>query len=68
MATHTSILARRVSWTEDSGGLQSMGVEKSRTCLSHFHFPPSAMWQDSAHLLSPCVSSPAFAGRLDAAQ
>ena len=25
MATHSSILAWRISWTEDSGGLQSMG-------------------------------------------
>ena len=26
MATHSSILAWRVPWTEESGGLQSMGV------------------------------------------
>ena len=25
MATHTSILAWRISWTEEPGGLQSMG-------------------------------------------
>ena len=25
MATHSSILARRIPWTEESGGLQSMG-------------------------------------------
>ena len=25
MATHFSILARRIPWTEESGGLQAMG-------------------------------------------
>ena len=25
MATHSSILAQRIPWTEESGGLQSMG-------------------------------------------
>ena len=28
MATHTSILAWRVSWTEEPGGLQSMGLQR----------------------------------------
>ena len=39
-ATHSSILAWRIPWTEEPGGLQSMGVAKSRTWLSdwHFHF------------------------------
>ena len=27
MATHSSILACRISWTEESGGLQSMGLQ-----------------------------------------
>ena len=31
MATHTSILAWRISWTEEPGGLQSMGSHKSWT-------------------------------------
>ena len=31
MATHSSILAWRISWTEDSGGLQSMGLQESDT-------------------------------------
>ena len=30
MATHSSILAWRISWTEEAGGLQSMGSQ-SRT-------------------------------------
>ena len=39
MATHTSILARRIPWTEDPGGLQSVGSRKSQTRLNEFHFP-----------------------------
>ena len=34
MATHSSILAWRIPWTEEPGGLQSMGSQKSRTRLS----------------------------------
>ena len=29
MATHSSILAWRISWTEEPGGLQSMGSQKN---------------------------------------
>ena len=35
MATHSSILARRIPWTEEPGELQSMGVTKSRARLSN---------------------------------
>ena len=31
MAIHSSILAWRIQWTEEPGGLQSMGVTKSWT-------------------------------------
>ena len=31
MATHSSILAWRIPWTEEPGGLQSMGCEESDT-------------------------------------
>ena len=30
-ATHSSVLARRFPWTEEPGGLQSMGSQKSQT-------------------------------------
>jgi len=33
MATHSSILGMRIPWTEEPGGLQSMGSQ-SRTQLS----------------------------------
>ena len=45
MATHSSILAWRIPWTGESGGLQSMGSQ-SRTWLSDlagtvmYLFPP----------------------------
>ena len=35
MAIHSSILAWRIPWTEERGGLQSTGVTKSQTRLSH---------------------------------
>ena len=34
MATHSSILAWRIPWTEEPGGLQSMGSQKGQTRLS----------------------------------
>ena len=30
MATHSSILAWRIPWTEETGGLQSIGLQKVR--------------------------------------
>ena len=29
MATHSSILVQRIPWTEESGGLQSMGSQRA---------------------------------------
>ena len=37
MATHSSILAWRIPWIEESGGLQSMGLQ-SWTQLRDFYF------------------------------
>ena len=37
-ATHSSILAWKIPWTEEPGGLQSLGSQKSQTQLStHTH-------------------------------
>ena len=36
MATHSSILAWRIPWTEEPGRLQSMGLQKSQTQLSDY--------------------------------
>ena len=35
MATHSSILAWRIPWTEEPGGLQSMGLQ-TQTQLNQF--------------------------------
>ena len=51
MATHSSILAQRITWTEEPGRLQSMGSQKSHPKFSNStttngfstlppHFPP----------------------------
>ena len=32
-AAHSSILTQEIPWTEEPGGLQSMGFQKSRTQL-----------------------------------
>ena len=44
MATHSSILAWRIPWTEEPGRLQSTGVAKSRTRLSYFTFTDVLMF------------------------
>ena len=38
MAPHSSTLAWKIPWTEEPGGLWSMGVAKSQTRLSNFTF------------------------------
>ena len=35
MATHSSILAWKLPWTEDAGRLQSMGLQKSQPRLGN---------------------------------
>ena len=41
MATHSSILAWRIPWTETPGGLQSRGHKESDTTVRlHFHSHP----------------------------
>ena len=40
MATHSRILAWKIPWTEELGGLQSTGCKESDTIERlHFHFP-----------------------------
>ena len=36
MATHSSVLAQEIPWTEEPGGLQSMELQKSWTQLSNW--------------------------------
>ena len=37
MATHSSILAWRIPWTEEAGGLQSMSCKESEMTDAHMH-------------------------------
>ena len=40
-ATHSNILAWRIPWTEEPGGLQSMGSQRHN---SDFHFGKASKW------------------------
>ena len=52
-ATHSSILAWRIPWTEEPGGLQSMGSQRVRhDWVTFTFFPPQN--QDSAHSQATC--------------
>ena len=47
MATHSTILAWKIPWMEESGRLQSMGSKKSQTRLST-HIPVQFLgWGDA---------------------
>ena len=48
MAPHSSTLAWKIPWTEEPGGLQSMGSLKSRTRLSDFTFHFHALEKEMA--------------------
>ena len=52
MATHSSILAWRIPWTEEPGGLQSGGHKESDTTeLVHFHFHHSNRLKNNNHMI-----------------
>ena len=49
MATHSSIIAWEIPWTEEPAGLQSAGLQNSRTkqqlyCIPKFVHPFSCRW------------------------
>ena len=50
MATHSSILAWRIPWTEEPGGLQSTGLQRVRLLCSLIH---TSYCQFVYFLLSP---------------
>ena len=49
MASHSSIFAWRVPWTEEPGGLQSMGLQESDMTgqLIHHHHSSHQQWEDA---------------------
>ena len=49
MATHSSILSWRITWTEESGGLQSMGSQRVGHDLSDLAHTHPQVSRDMAH-------------------
>ena len=60
MAPHSSTLAWKITWTEEPGGLQSMGRwESDRTERLHFHFSLSYIGEGKGNPLQcSCLESP----------
>ena len=72
MATHSSVLAWRSPWTEEPGGLQSMGLQESdtteqqRTAQSQLGLPSPWSWVSLGLLIwekNPGVEDQAALGR-----
>ena len=57
MATHSSILAQRISWTEEPGGLLSMGLQ-SRTRLKHLSMHACIGERNGSPLQCSCLENP----------
>ena len=57
MATHSSFLAWRIPWTEEPGGLQSMGSQRVNRYWVHMHVPSFShvfevtRWRSRIHFL-----------------
>ena len=60
MAPHSSTLAWRIPWTEESGRLQSMGsLESDTTEQLHFHFSLSCIGEGNGNQLQcSCLENP----------
>ena len=53
MATHSSTLAWKIPWTEEPGGLQSMGSQSQDT-TEHNHHPTSMHAAAAAKSVQSC--------------
>ena len=64
MATHSSTLAWKIPWTEELGGLQSMGsLRVGTTERLHFHFSLSCIGEGNGNPLQcSCLESPRDGG------
>ena len=60
MAPHSSTLAWKIPWTEEPGGLQSMGsLESETTERLHFHFSLSCIGEGNGNPLQcSCLENP----------
>ena len=54
MATHSSILTWRIPWTEEPGGLQTMGLQKSDTTSWLNNNNTSFIYQFNSHNCEAC--------------
>ena len=62
MATHSSTLAWRIPWTEEPGGLQSMGRRESDTA-ERLHFSLSCLGEGNGNPLQcSCLENPRDGG------
>ena len=66
MATHSSILSWKIPWTEEPGGLQSMGSLGSDTTEQlNFHFSLSCRGEGNGNPLQcSCLENPRDGGSL----
>ena len=64
MASHSSTLAWRIPWTEEPGGLQTMGLLRVvMTEWLHFHFSLSCIGEGNGNPLQcPCLENPRDGG------
>ena len=64
MAPHSSTLAWKIPWTEEPGGLQSMGsLRVDTTERLHFHFSLSCIGESNGNPLQcSCLESPRDGG------
>ena len=64
MAPHSSTLAWKIPWTEEPGGLQSMGSLRVReTERLHFHFSLSCIGEGNGNPLQrSCLENPRDGG------
>ena len=64
MAPHSSTLAWKIPWTEEPGGLQSMGSQESDTTERlHFHFPLSCIGEGNGNPFQcSCLENPRDGG------
>ena len=64
MAPHSSILAWKIPWTEEPGGLQSMGsLEVDTTERLHLHCSPSCIGEGNGNpLWCSCLENPRDGG------
>ena len=66
MAPHSSTLAWKIPWMEETGGLQSWGREESDTTEQrHFHFSLSCIGEGNGNPLQcSCLENPRDGGSL----